>query len=123
LHTRSWWTGPELVILVDDYDLVSSGPGGPLAPLVDFLAQGRDIGLHVVVTRRVGGASRALYDPLIGRVRELASPGVLMSGPREEGVLLGNLKPQPLPPGRGWLITRRHGARLVQLAWSPPPNT
>jgi S-DNA-T family DNA segregation ATPase FtsK/SpoIIIE len=38
-------------------------------------------------------------------------------------VLLGNMKPQPLPPGRGWLITRRHGARLVQLAWSPLPTT
>jgi ESX secretion system protein EccC len=123
LRTRSWWTGPELFILIDDHDLVSSGPGGPLAPLVDFLAQGRDIGLHVVVTRRAGGASRALYDPLIARVRELASPGILMSGPREEGVLLGNMKPQPLPPGRGWLITRRHGARLVQLAWMPPPST
>ena len=122
LRTRSWWTGPELFVLVDDYDLVSSGPAGPMAPLVEFLAQGRDIGLHVVVTRRAGGASRALYDPLIARIRELASPGILMSGPREEGALLGTLKPQALPPGRGWLVTRRRGAQLVQLAWMPPSS-
>ena len=27
----------------------------------------------------------------------------------------------PMPPGRGTLITRRGGAQLVQVAWSPPP--
>jgi S-DNA-T family DNA segregation ATPase FtsK/SpoIIIE len=121
LRSRSWWKGPDLFVLVDDYDLVATGPTNPLLPLLDYLAQGRDIGLHVAVTRRVGGASRALFDPIIARIRELASPGMLMSGPRDEGPLLGSIKPQPLPPGRGWLVTRRGGAQLVQLAWLPPP--
>jgi S-DNA-T family DNA segregation ATPase FtsK/SpoIIIE len=44
----------------------------------------------------------------------------MMSGPKEEGALFGNIKPQFLPPGRAWMVTRREGARLVQLAWSPP---
>ena len=61
----------------------------------------------MVLTRRIGGASRAMFDPVIGRIRELASPGIMMSGPREEGALFGNIKPQLLPPGRGWLFTRR----------------
>jgi DNA segregation ATPase FtsK/SpoIIIE, S-DNA-T family len=120
LRTRSWWKGPDLYVLVDDYDLVATSTGNPLAPLLEFLAQGRDIGLHVVVTRRVGGASRALFDPMLSRIRELASPGVVMSGSREEGALLGSVKAQSLPPGRGWLVTRRGGAQLVQLAWLPP---
>jgi S-DNA-T family DNA segregation ATPase FtsK/SpoIIIE len=120
LRNRSWWTGPELYVLVDDYDLVATGINNPLTPLLDFLAQGRDIGLHLVVTRRVGGASRALFDPVLARIRDLASPGIVMSGPRDEGVLLGNVKPQLLPPGRGWLVTRRHGGQLVQLGWVPP---
>ena len=120
LDDRSWWTGPRLYVLVDDYDLVNSGALNPLQPLLEFLPQARDIGLHVVITRRIGGAGRALFDPVIGRIRELASPGIMMSGPREEGPLFGNLKPQPLPPGRAWMVTRRHGARLVQLAWTPP---
>ncbi|MFG1922432.1 type VII secretion protein EccCa [Cryptosporangium sp. NPDC048952] len=119
LRNRSWWTGPDLFLLIDDYDLVSAGVTNPLLPLLEYLAQGRDIGLHVVVTRRVGGAARALYDPFLGRIRELASPGILMSGPREEGPLFGNLKPRPLPPGRGWLVTRRGGNQLVQLAHLP----
>jgi S-DNA-T family DNA segregation ATPase FtsK/SpoIIIE len=122
LRTRSWWKGPELFVLIDDYDLVTSGPNSPVAPLLEFLTQGRDIGLHVVVTRLVGGASRALYDPLLGRIRDLASPGMILSGPREEGALLGNVKPQLQPPGRGWLVNRRHAPQLVQLAWTPPPQ-
>ncbi|MBB2941768.1 S-DNA-T family DNA segregation ATPase FtsK/SpoIIIE [Actinoplanes lutulentus] len=117
LASRSWWKGPQLYVLIDDYDLVGQTA---LQPLIEFLPQARDIGLHVVVTRRVGGASRALFEPMIGRIRELASPGIVMSGPREEGPLFGTLKPQPLPPGRAWMVTRKHGARLVQLAWTPP---
>jgi S-DNA-T family DNA segregation ATPase FtsK/SpoIIIE len=120
LRNRSWWRGPELFVLVDDYDLVATGPSNPILPLLEFLAQGRDIGLHLIVSRLVGGAARALYDPVLGRVRDLASPGIIMSGPKDEGPLLGNVKPQILPPGRGWLVTRRHGAQLIQLAWTPP---
>jgi S-DNA-T family DNA segregation ATPase FtsK/SpoIIIE len=121
LRDRSWWSGPELFVLVDDFDLVASSPhSNPLSPLLDYLTQGRDIGLHLVVVRRSGGAARAIYDPVISRIRDLASPGILMSGSREEGPLLGNMRPQQLPPGRGWLITRDKGAQLVQLAHLPP---
>jgi len=120
LRNRSWWKGPDLFLLIDDYDLVAGGAVNPVAQLLEFLPQARDIGLHVVITRRIGGASRAMFDPVIARIRELASPGIMMSGPREEGPLFGSMKPQHLPAGRGWLFTRRDGARLVQLAWTPP---
>jgi S-DNA-T family DNA segregation ATPase FtsK/SpoIIIE len=119
LRTRSWWNGPQCFVLVDDYDLVTTGPTNPLHPLLDYLPQARDIGLHLVLTRRSGGASRAMYEPVIQRLRELASPGLVMSGDREEGALLGNVRPGPLPPGRGWLVTRREGTRLVQVAHVP----
>jgi S-DNA-T family DNA segregation ATPase FtsK/SpoIIIE len=120
LRERSWWQGPELFVLVDDYDLVVSGPTNPLAPLLEYLPQARDIGLHLVITRRAGGASRSLYEPVIQRLRELSSPGLVMSGPSDEGALIGPVKPTPLPPGRGRLITRREGVRLIQLAHQPP---
>jgi len=122
LRARSWWKGPDLYVLVDDYDLVAGGgANNPLTPLMEFLGQARDIGLHLIVTRRSGGASRALYDPILMRMRELGSPGLVMSGDKNEGILLGTVKPSPQPPGRGWFVTRREGARLVQLAWLPPP--
>jgi S-DNA-T family DNA segregation ATPase FtsK/SpoIIIE len=119
LRTRSWWKGPDIYVLVDDYDLVAGG-SNPLSSMVDLLPQARDIGFHLIVTRRVGGAARALYDPVIQRMRELDSPGFLMSGPKEEGALLGNLKPSPQPPGRGTLVRRSDGTQLIQLAWLEP---
>jgi S-DNA-T family DNA segregation ATPase FtsK/SpoIIIE len=54
------------------------------------------------------------------RLKELDSPGLVMSGSRDEGALLGTVKASFQPPGRGWLVTRREGARLVQLADRPP---
>jgi S-DNA-T family DNA segregation ATPase FtsK/SpoIIIE len=120
LRNRSWWTGPECFVLVDDYDLVAGGPANPIAPLLEYLPQARDIGLHLVLTRRSGGAGRAMFEAVIQRLRELASPGIMLSGDREEGPLLGNVRPGPLPAGRGWLVTRRGGTQLVQLANLPP---
>jgi S-DNA-T family DNA segregation ATPase FtsK/SpoIIIE len=78
------------------------------------------VGLHLVITRRAGGASRVLYEPVIQRLRELSSPGLVMSGPSDEGALIGSVRPALLPPGRGRLVTRREGVRLVQLAHLPP---
>jgi S-DNA-T family DNA segregation ATPase FtsK/SpoIIIE len=120
LRDRSWWSGPDCYLLVDDYDLVAAGPSNPLHPLLEYLAQARDIGLHLVLTRRTGGAGRSMYEPVIQRLRELSTPGLVLSGDREEGTLLGTVRPGPLPPGRGWLVTRREGVRLVQLGYLPP---
>jgi DNA segregation ATPase FtsK/SpoIIIE, S-DNA-T family len=121
LRNRSWWSGPELYLLVDDYDLVAT-PGGanPLSPLLEFLAQAKDVGLHLIVTRRSGGAARALYEPVIARLRELSTPGIVMSGSPDEGPLLGNVKPSAMPPGRGTLVGRKAGQQLIQIAWLPP---
>jgi DNA segregation ATPase FtsK/SpoIIIE, S-DNA-T family len=120
LRDRSWWTGPELFVLVDDYDLVATGPANPLRALEEYLPQARDIGLHLVITRRSGGAGRALYEPIVQRLRELSSPGLVMAGDRDEGQLVGAVRPGPLPAGRGRLVTRKEGVRLVQLAYLPP---
>jgi len=110
-------------VLVDDYDLVVPAGGAavnPLLPLVEFLPQAKDVGLHLVVARRCGGAGRALFDPLLGRLRELAAPGLVMNGSPDEGALAGMVKPQVLPPGRAVLVDRRRGTRRVQLAWMSP---
>ncbi|MFY1704766.1 type VII secretion protein EccCa [Micromonospora sp. WMMA1923] len=121
LRQRSWWSGPELFVLVDDYDLVAGGPTNPLRALVEFLPQARDVGLHLVLARRSGGAARAQFEPIVQRLRELSTAGLVMSGSPDEGALVGSVRPGPLPPGRGRLVTRREGVRLVQLAHLPPP--
>jgi S-DNA-T family DNA segregation ATPase FtsK/SpoIIIE len=118
LRSRSWWTGAEVFVVVDDYDLVATQAGSPVAPLVPLLAQARDVGLHLVVARRSGGASRALYEPVIQSLRDLAMPGLLLSGSPDEGPLIGTTKPRPGIAGRGQLITRDRGVEVVQTVWS-----
>jgi S-DNA-T family DNA segregation ATPase FtsK/SpoIIIE len=116
LRARNWWEGPELYLVVDDYDLVSGTTSrGPLAPLTDYLTQARELGFHVVLARRVGGSSRALMsDPLINRLRELGAPGLVLSGDHREGVLIGDQRAAQRPPGRGILVRRGVPAQVVQ---------
>jgi S-DNA-T family DNA segregation ATPase FtsK/SpoIIIE len=119
LQDRSWWEGPELYLVVDDYDLVSGGRTSPLQPLLDFAAQSREIGFHIVVARRSGGISRALAsDPMVARIRELGASGLLMSSDPREGVLIGGRRGAELPQGRGVLVRRQEGHSLVQIAVS-----
>ena len=121
LRSRRWWSGPELVLFVDDYDLIPTAAGNPLAPLVDLLAQGRDVGLHVVVARRVGGSARSQFEPFLQRLRELSSQGLVMSGDQQEGPLIADRKAEPLPPGRGYLVRRRRTS-LVQAINAEAPR-
>ncbi|CAN5289117.1 hypothetical protein BH09ACT12_BH09ACT12_05240 [soil metagenome] len=118
LRSRTWWTGAEVFVLVDDYDLVATQQSSPVALLQPLLAQARDVGLHVTVARRSGGASRAMYEPVIQSLRDLAMPGLMLSGSPDEGPLLGNVRPVAMPPGRGRLVTRERGVEVVQTAWT-----
>ncbi len=119
LRERSWWSGPDFYVVVDDYDLVVTPGGNPLSPLLDLLAQGRDLGLHLVLARRVAGASRAAFEPVLQRLKELASPGLILSGDGQEGPLVGPHRASQQVPGRGLLVGRKRQPELVQVAWVP----
>ncbi|ACU76707.1 cell divisionFtsK/SpoIIIE [Catenulispora acidiphila DSM 44928] len=122
LRTRSWRTGKDVYVFVDDYDLVASPTMNPLGPLVELLPYARDVGLHVVIARHSGGAGRAMFDPVLQKLRDLSTAGLLLSGDREEGPLVGGARPSRQPVGRGQLVRRRGGAVLVQTALVPEPR-
>ena len=120
LRNRSWYSGKDMFVIVDDYELVATSSGNPLAPLAEFLPFARDIGLRVIVARSAGGAGRSMYEPVMQRMRELGGQGVILSGNRDEGALLGTVKPQALPPGRGIYVSRRAtNGQMVQTGWLP----
>jgi DNA segregation ATPase FtsK/SpoIIIE, S-DNA-T family len=120
LRSRSWLSGPEIYVVVDDYDLVSNATRNPLAPVAEMLPHARDLGLHLLVARRSGGAARAMFEPLLAGLRDAGCVSLLMSGSPDEGPVMGSVRQSPMPPGRGMLITRRSNPQLVQVAWSPP---
>jgi S-DNA-T family DNA segregation ATPase FtsK/SpoIIIE len=121
LRARSWWSGPDVYVLVDDYDLVATSAGNPLASILEYLPHARDLGLHLVVARRSGGAERAMFEPLLAGLRDLGCLALMMSGRPDEAAPLGFGRPARLPPGRGVLIGRAGDEQLVQVAWCPPP--
>lgn len=120
LRSRSWWKGAEGFVLVDDYDLVATSQGNPIAVLAPLLAQAADLGLHIILTRRTGGASRAAYDPIIQRMTDLGATGILLSGSPEEGQLIGKVKAAPAIPGRAQIVSRDRGVIAAQMLWVPP---
>jgi S-DNA-T family DNA segregation ATPase FtsK/SpoIIIE len=122
LRLRNWWSGPELCLVVDDYDLVSgpAGSRGPLAPLTEYVTHAAEIGFHVVIARRSGGISRALVsDPLISRLQEYGTGGLILSGDSREGGILADQRAVRRQPGRGVLVGRRHGPAVVQTVLDP----
>lgn len=121
LRDRSWWSGPDIHVVVDDYDLVVGAAGNPLSPLLDLLPHAADIGLRVVVARRSGGAARAMFDPLLSRMRDLGATGIVMSASPDEGPLLGAARPMTLPPGRAVVVRRGQPDQLIQIGWTEPP--
>ncbi|MFC4131441.1 type VII secretion protein EccCa [Hamadaea flava] len=121
LRARDWWTGPELFVLVDDFDLVA-GEKNPLVVLQELLPSAREVGLHVVIAKRGGSSGRSAFDQTLVRLKEVNTPGLVMSGDKNEGPILGNVRASQLPPGRAWLVTRKEGARLIQASWLDSPH-
>jgi S-DNA-T family DNA segregation ATPase FtsK/SpoIIIE len=118
LMARDWWSGRELFVVVDDYDLVATSGRNPLAPLLGLIPLSRDIGLHLIVARASGGAGRSLFEAVMQQLRDIGSPALIMSGSPDEGGLFGNVKPERLPAGRGRLVSRRQ-VQLIQTAHLP----
>ncbi len=87
LRSRSWWTGPDVVLLVDDWHMIvaASGVVPPMAPLFPLLPAAADIGLHIIVTCQMSQAHRATMDKFVGAAYGAGSPTLFLSG-REAGI-------------------------------------
>ncbi|MGA5409372.1 type VII secretion protein EccCa [Streptomyces lavendulocolor] len=119
LEPGSWGSGPRIVVLVDDYDVLTTAGQAPLAPFLPYIPSAVDIGLHFVLTRRVAGASRGMYEPLVQGLRESGASAILMAGDRSEGQLFPGVYASQQPPGRGVLIRRGQSNRLIQTVFTP----
>ncbi|GHF74669.1 type VII secretion protein EccC [Streptomyces mashuensis] len=120
LRDRSWWSGPQFFVIVDDYELVATSSGNPLAVLTENLPFARDVGIRFIIARSSAGASRSMYEAFMQRLKELGAQGLILAGDPAEGDLLGGVRPRPMPPGRGFFVSRKRGTPLVQVGWVPP---
>ncbi|MER7400285.1 type VII secretion protein EccCa [Streptomyces sp. NPDC000151] len=118
LEPGSWGGGPRIVVLVDDYDVLTTAGQAPLEPFLPYIPSAADIGLHFVLTRRVAGASRGMYEPLMLSLRESGASALLMSGDRSEGQLFPGTYASQQPPGRGVFMQRGRPNRLIQTVYT-----
>ncbi|MDN3265550.1 type VII secretion protein EccCa [Streptomyces sp. CSDS2] len=114
LRDRSWWRGPQVFVVIDDYDLVSTSSGNPLSGLTEMLPFARDVGVRFIIARSSAGAGRASYEPFMQRMKELGAQGLILAGDPAEGDILGGVRHRPMPPGRGVFVSRKRGKPLVQ---------
>ncbi|MEU7066498.1 type VII secretion protein EccCa [Streptomyces sp. NPDC046161] len=117
LEPGSWGGGPRIVVLVDDYDVLTTAGQSPLSPFLPYIPSAADIGLHFVLTRRVAGASRGMYEPLVQGLRESGASALVMAGDRSEGQLLPGVYASQQPAGRGVLVRRGQSSRLIQTVY------
>lgn len=117
LRARSWWDGPDIFLVIDDLDLIDPPV---LQPLIEILPHARDIGLHLVIARKIGGAMRALFQPFLAELKDQHPVVVMLSGEREDGPLFG-VRPETRIPGRAVLIERGTQQGMLQLAMVDAP--
>ena len=117
LRNRSWWTGPEIYVIVDDFDMIE-GTSNPLKPLAPYLPQAADIGLHVIVARRSAGAGRASYEGFMQALKDAGANALLLSGERSEGKLWHGEYMRHFPSGRAQWVDRAGKSSLVQLGYT-----
>lgn len=118
MRERPWLEGRgEFFLIIDDYDVVASA-GEPLQPLVQYLFEAKDVGLHMILAVNASW-TRAGFDRALVQLKSAGSPYLLMSAERSVSNPFGDsVRNERMTAGRGKLVTRR-GARLVQLADLP----
>lgn len=106
LAERAHVTGPELVLVIDDDDIVDPYALRPLAASVPVAW---DMKFHVVLARRPASAA---FD---GIASALVSAGAVCLEMNEASRSLVRSRPATLPPGRAHLVERGEQPLLVQL--------
>ncbi|RFZ63035.1 ESX-1 secretion system protein EccCa1 [Mycobacterium marinum] len=122
---RSWWTGPEIFFVVDDYHLFANtrnfGEQPAFFKLLDTVAhEPLARGLHFVIARAAEELFMAINrDPILRRMISDAVPTVMLSGNKFDGQI-GDEKFENFGiPGRARYVEAALARKgRVQSAWS-----
>lgn len=124
------WSGPEIFLLVDNEEDLEAWVAGPTAynksfaleRVAGFIKSGHEVGLHVIVSRLINQWAR-INTSLMRQLQESRTPTVVMSGPRAEGKIVGEVFPKPMVPGRGTYFVNDDQCAAVQIALPDPAGT
>ncbi|VBA62437.1 type VII secretion protein EccCb [Mycobacterium attenuatum] len=125
---RRRWSGPEVFVLVDnEHELEAwvSGTWGKtfaLTNVAGFIKRASEVGLHVIVARRINGWAR-INTALMSELLEALCPIVVMSGERGEGKIVGDLFAEKMISGRGTYVVPDEPSGPAQFALPDPAGT
>ncbi|WP_135451377.1 type VII secretion protein EccCb [Mycobacterium sp. DL99] len=121
LRARSWWSGPDIVLLVDDWHMITAAAGmmSPMAPLGPLLPAAADIGLHVIVTCQMSLAHRATMDKFVGAAYGAGSPTLFLSGEKND-FPSREIIVKKRPPGQAFMVAP-DGKEVIQASYVDPP--
>lgn len=122
LRSRSWWSGFDVVLLVDDWHMIVGAAGGmpPMAPLAPLLPAAADIGLHIIVTCQMSQAYKATMDKFVGAAFGSGAPTMFLSGEKQE-FPSSEFKVKRRPPGQAFLVSP-DGKEVIQAPYIEPPE-
>jgi type VII secretion protein EccCb len=122
LRSRSWWSGPDVVLLVDDWHMIVAAAGvmSPMAHLAPLLPAAADIGLHIIATCQMSQASRASMDKFVGAAYGAGTPTMFLSGEKSD-FPSREIIVKRRPPGQAFLVTP-DGKEVIQAAYVDAPE-
>lgn len=107
--------GPEIFLLIDDYEGFVQGYEDPFSPLGAVVEMGARSGVRVIAAHTKHPGVYQMGRGLLPKARTAGAPVLLMSDKDLTSNLVGNVKGMVLPPGRGLYIERR-SSMMVQAA-------
>lgn len=129
IRERSWWSGPEVFVIVDDINAhFTSGfamQAAPLDPLYELLEGRPDLGFHLYAASAAQGfASLRMTMRPYKALEAQSAPVLLLSGPVSEGSLWTGgtgIKFTSRRPGQGMLVeTSTMSTEVIQTALAQP---
>ncbi|WP_019201269.1 type VII secretion protein EccC [Tsukamurella sp. 1534] len=122
LARRDWWTGPEIFLIIDDYDaVVARGDRtNPVTQTVKLMNDGVIRGFHVIVALSDGEyLYKSSSDPMIQHMDTHASMALVLSADKFNVNIAGERGQRFGIPGRGRLFPGRGApSGVVQVAWN-----
>lgn len=122
VRSRSWWSGFDVVLLVDDWHMIVSAAGGapPMGPLAPLLPAASDIGLHILVTCLMSQAYKATMDKFVGSAFGAGAPTIFLSGDKQE-FPSSEIKVKRRPPGQAFMVSPE-AKEVIQAVYVDPPE-
>ena len=124
IRDRSWFDGPELFVLIDNYASIMTQQGAP-SPLDEVVRHlgAENRGIHLIIaTNAMGFSVASQMNKPLKALMGMSAPVLMLSGPSTEARITGMKKKfEDRRPGRGELLNVVESkAELIQVAWMDP---